>query len=80
MLAVEEEKELGSVRFGRQLTGPVPDCLGSPSYPGTIMQTGNYHFTASGSSSIAAAAAAAVVHGGGHRKLTRAENSRVWRN
>lgn len=52
-------------------------CLGSPSYPGTIMQTGNYHFNASGSSSIAGAA---VVYGGGHRKLTRAENSRAWRN
>lgn len=40
--------------------------------PGTIMQTGNYHFNAS-------SIAGAVVYRGGHRKLTRAENSQAWR-
>lgn len=40
--------------------------------PGTIMQTGNYHFNAS-------SIAGAVVYRGGHRKLTRAENGQAWK-
>lgn len=40
--------------------------------PGTIMQTGNYHFNAS-------SIGGAVDYTGGHLKLTRAENSQPRR-